>query len=361
MSVNKILRNETLQWRYDWHSFLDAPLKMLDITEEYFPTGEDWHRYMTTVAETAGILPNIEFNVQVDKVAEDGRPCVTLADGSERCAKARIFIGTGLQEKKEPYLEAIGGIPYSQMTKKLAKHKNVCILGNGNSGFEVAQNVYGVAERVVIFGRKPYRLSAVTRYTGDVRTKYLQVLENMNGKLLDDVGYFYFDTGKLNSDYLDEEQKKVVMNVMQVIEFIVDFKCERLVLTTGFQSRVPDGLNKDNLRFPPTEDWYRSTENPSVHYIGWLMHERDFQRGAGGFLSGYRYLIRNLFQHLHAVNEGLPYPYECLTKEEAIQKAISRLQIADDLVILQDGVIVRDVVVPDLDDPGTYQYYEGIT
>jgi hypothetical protein len=37
------------------------------------------------------------------------------------------------------------------------------------SGYEVAQNVYDIAERVTIYGKRPLRLSAVTRYTGDVR------------------------------------------------------------------------------------------------------------------------------------------------------------------------------------------------
>ena len=44
-----------------------------------------------------------------------------------------------------------------------------------HSAFELAQNLYNVADRVTLYGRSPHRLSAVTRYTGDVRVKYLQV------------------------------------------------------------------------------------------------------------------------------------------------------------------------------------------
>jgi hypothetical protein len=105
----------------------------------------------------------------------------------ERCARRRVFVGTGLREKSEPILEALfGGIPYSRMTKGAARRRRVCILGNGNAGNEVAQNAYGVADRgVTIFGNQAARLSAVTRYTGDVRIRFLQVLENFHGKLLD--------------------------------------------------------------------------------------------------------------------------------------------------------------------------------
>ena len=57
----------------------------------------------------------------------------------------------------------------------MTKKRRVCILGSGNSAFELAQNVYKVAERVVLYGRHAPRLSSVARYTGDVRIKYLQV------------------------------------------------------------------------------------------------------------------------------------------------------------------------------------------
>lgn len=93
------------------------------------------------------------------------------------------------------------------------------------------------------------------------------------------------------------------------------------------------------------------------------MHERDFQKGAGGFLSGYRYLIRNLVHHLNEVDFGIPYPYMVLSSEKDVAfKVQTRLEAAADLIILQDGVIIRDAIVPVLDgDPGTYHYYEGIS
>lgn len=352
ISVNKYTRNENQRLRYDWHSFLEAPRQMYDVTDEYFPKGQDFHRYMSLVAKEAGILPNVEFNVQVDRVLDDGTPCVLLSTGEKRCGKKRVFVGTGLTEKKEPYLQAMGGIPYSKITKDMARRRRVCILGNGNSGFEVAQNLFGVAEKVVLFGRSPPRWSSVTRYTGDVRTKYLQVLENYNAKLLDDVGFFSSDThyGSLDGlDGLSGSQKKVVETMVQVVTWLHEFQCETFVITTGFQSSTPTGLDMilgedeeganeyNRRRFPPTDDWYQSTNNPSVHFLGWLMHERDFRRGAGGFLSGYRYLVRNLFYQIHAENQGKPYPNEILTKEQAIARAVERVQTADDLIILQDG------------------------
>jgi cation diffusion facilitator CzcD-associated flavoprotein CzcO len=44
ISVNKNVQNETQRFRYDWHSMLDAPIKMWDISKDYFPTGRDWRK-----------------------------------------------------------------------------------------------------------------------------------------------------------------------------------------------------------------------------------------------------------------------------------------------------------------------------
>ena len=150
---------------------------------------------------------------------------------------------------------------------------------------------------------------------------------------------------------------------MDVVNWLKWYKCETFVITTGFQSNVPQGLSfsETSSRFPASTDWYKSVDNPSVHYIGWLMHERDFRRSAGGFLSGFRYLIRNLAYHVREEDANIAYPVEHLTREEVIRKVVTRFQTADDIFLLQDGVALRDVIVPDDEALGRYLYYEGIT
>ena len=173
ISVNKNVRDPRERLRYDWHSMLEAPVTMWNITKDYFPKGIHWHHYMTSVVKEAGI--RVEHGVEVDSIVKGDAPCVRLVDSTLRCANKRVFIGTGLKEKPEPLLRAMGGIPYSAIKKELAQDRRVCIAGNGNSGFEVAQNTFDVAERVTLYGRHPHRLSSITKYTGDVRVKYLQV------------------------------------------------------------------------------------------------------------------------------------------------------------------------------------------
>lgn len=357
ISVNKWTKDDKQRLLFDWHSMLEAPLRMLDVTNDYFPKGIDWQRYMARVVEEAEI--NVEFGVDVARIADDGTPCVVLRDGTVRCARYRVFVGTGQREKNEPYLEAMGGIPYSRMTREVAWHKRVCILGNGNAGFEVAQNVYDIADRVILYGKHPARLSSVTKYTGDVRVKFLQGVENFHGKLLDTI--WNFEGGRKATGpavNLNETQVQTVLEMAQAATWLEQYTCDVLVIATGFRSHVP-GLHFAS-RFPPTKDWYASDDSPFVHYIGWLMHEADFRKGAGGFLSGYRYLIRNLVHHVREEDHGVPFPYQTMTKEEVVARVIVRCQESHDLIILQDGVTVRDAIVPNVDGSNTYRYYEGI-
>lgn len=172
--------------------------------------------------------------------------------------------------------------------------------------------------------------------------------------------------------YLNSSQAELFKSIVTAVVIVNMHKCEILILATGFESQVPGMQIKG--RFPPSRDWYVSKENPAVHYIGWLMHQRDFRKGAGGFLSGYRYLIRNLAHHIREEDHNVPYPYLTLTGKEVLHHAINRFQISDDLVILQDGVVLRDMIVPvrisgeeDSDEEEIpvgdrlYHYYEGVT
>lgn len=380
ISVNKFTRNVTQRMRFDWHSFLDGPLLMRNVTKDYFPQGKDWQKYMKQTVELANIDQHIEFGVEVDKLSNDGSPCVVLKkDQRKVCAKYRMFIGTGMKEKKEPFLEALGGIPYSRMTREVAEEKTVCILGNGNAGYEVAQNVYDVADRVILYGKHPARMSAITRYTGDVRVKFMQPVENFHGKLLDTVYHFETSRGHKGLDQiLNQTQIDQVLDIVTAAGWLKTFSCEVFTIATGFRSYVPGIYIPSDRRFPESNDWYELPSHPgTAHYIGWLMHERDFRRGAGGFLSGYRYLIRNLINHVNELDHGVKYPYKLMTKEQAAQHGLYRIQVAHDILILQDGVTVRDAIVPVTSDDnenyddgdGTtansnqqmYRYYEGIT
>lgn len=208
---------------------------MWDVSKSYYPTGMEWHEYMNLVVDSAGI--DVEYGMEVSKLDSDGKPCVVMKDGSTICARYRVFVGTGLQEKDERYLRAIGGVRYSDVTLEMAEGKRVCILGNGNAGFETAQNLFTVADRVIVIGKRPTRVSAVTKYTGDVRVKFLTTLENFHGKLLDTVVHENLESHWLNildTPELNKNQKKELGKVLTAVTYVGQYDCELLVSMRDF-------------------------------------------------------------------------------------------------------------------------------
>jgi hypothetical protein len=330
---------------------------MQNVTSRYFPQRGELREYFERVVHLAGL--HVALNINIIRI-HPSRPCVVIdSSGMEvqYCARLRVLVATGLKPREEPVLKSMGGGLYSNYSREMAYRKKVCILGNGNSGYEVAQNVFDVAERVVIHGFHPMKLSAISRYTGDVRTKFIQVHENFHGKLLDTS--FYFDSPLLFGLHgkVHPEVEEEIRRSLQAAAYIDEYKCESLVICTGFRSFIPGFSLIRSLRFPVTNDWYTDEKNPFVHYIGWLMHQRDFQQGPGGFLSGYRYLIRNLVDHFH---NGGKARCRLLNTQDATARIIHRFQTADDLLVLQDGISVRDVLTP-LDQPDMWRYCDGVT
>lgn len=74
-------------------------------------------------------------------------------------------------------------------------------------------------------------------------------------------------------------------------------------------------------------------------------------------------MIRNLIQHVMLEDFGVEYPYLTFqTKEVVKQHVVKRIQVADDLIILQDGRVLRDAVLKvEVDGSIHYRYYEGVT
>ena len=98
-------------------------------------------------------------------------------------------------------------------------------------------------------------------------------------------------------------------------------------------------------------EWYESSVK-GAYYIGWHMHAHDWRQGAGGFVSGFRYLIRNLWHHIDGVGPRK------VSMEEIPRILSMRLWNASDLVIMQDGRVIRDIFVP-TEERGSFLYYEG--
>ena len=69
ISVNKRVANKTQIMRYDWHSMLETPISMWDVSQDYFPSGIDFHNYMNRVVKHANI--DVQYGVEVSNFDTD--------------------------------------------------------------------------------------------------------------------------------------------------------------------------------------------------------------------------------------------------------------------------------------------------
>ena len=84
-----------------------------------------------------------------------------------------------------------------------------------------------------------------------------------------------------------------------------------VVNCTGFKSdlgflagvlpEVPD-------KYPPTTPFYESRDAAGLYFLGALMHGRDARRSSGGFVHGFRYLIRSALTKLRCDRHGARWP-----------------------------------------------------
>ena len=308
LKYRKKLNVQGSDLRYDWHSLLNTPVDFRNFSTRFFPQRSEYQAYLKHVASSL----NVVYNTEVVQL-QDG-PCVVVVSSSQNivCAK-RVFVATGLEFTPRPELDKLGIMSYEQFENA---HKNgkldgefVCVLGNGNSAWEMAQASVDKARATTVYGRRPTRWSFVTKYAGDVRIKYGQPMENFHSKLLsfttvsssiingDESSNRYDYSGFLDSmveDTWDTKDKDLSGNAM----------CSIIFHAWGFQSKLIGQMKhgKDSI-FP--EDlgplWYESRSISGVHYIGWHMHKNDFRQGSGGFARGFRYLIRNLWKWVKSI------------------------------------------------------------
>jgi hypothetical protein len=321
--------------RYDFHSLLNAPRFN---SSNYFPLNKEYHSYLNTIS----VELNIIYNTSIVNVI--GGPCVVLFTGEKKCAK-KVFIATGLTPKLFPDMESFGVIPYSDFKISMVKNEKICILGNGNSAWEIAQASVPFAKSIILISRRETRWSMITKYTGDVRIKYAQPLENFHSKQLSLTNWGVF-VGKRN--FRDKLKEFISSKHAKYKIYNNQTYCTKYFLAWGFQSNIPGTTL--NSTFPDdVNNWYESNIS-NVHYIGWHMHEHDFMKGSGGFNVGFRYLIRNLWNHIHEVES------ELLSWKHVIDKAYDRIGKAVDILIMQDGEILRDVIIQ---EDFKWKYMEG--
>jgi len=312
ISLNKKYTGEAdndFNIRHDWNSLLnDENFLFTDFSDELYPTSTSLHEYLNKFAKKFEL--NIVYNTNVLTISKNNDTYeIQTNDTLYKCDK--LIMATGLSKPNYPknikILNEIKIKHYCDFNKNFTDNevlktyinKQVLIIGGGNAGYELANMLEKYCSTVIILGSNK-NLSIVSHYVGDIRTVYLPFLDTFYLKSLNGIDQLdknsqltiSYDNGKY---YLRSSSGATFYNG-KISTF------DEIILCTGwvFDKTI---FNFDisttiNDKYPSIKPNFESTNNPNLYFIGSLMHSKDYRKGSGGFIHGFRYLLK-LFMQLN--------------------------------------------------------------
>lgn len=215
-------------------------------------------RYLSTYASKYELNPHIHFNVAVGKVARaqearragplrlrfrllleasgDAASSLPHAAQTASLGCGVVVVAAGLPDpaypRSAPGFEFTEGYEDFDPATAAEKYRNkrVLILGTGNSAFEVANNISGVANIVQLCSRNPPRFSWQTHYAGDVRSINAAFLDMYQLK-----SQHYMDTCIVSSEtsVLQHPDGALEFDVTQADEIDEDYDTVRQAFYRG--------------------------------------------------------------------------------------------------------------------------------
>lgn len=336
ISLNKQYTGETdpdFNLRHDWNSLLsDEGCLFGEFSDELYPPADALHEYLNAFARRFSL--RIAHGVRVERVdrvdpqdqtrtqdqdqgstQETPRFRLTTTGGEGQYLCEKLVMASGLSRPYYPasiarppcvrhYADYAPGHFQDRQVLDAYKNKTVLLVGSGNAAYELANLLEKVCATVVVLGR-PRPLSIVSHYSGDVRSVYYPFLD----------GFFLKSLNAIDTT-LARDQELVVARDPATQRYTVRaanahgplYPSPRLasfhevVLCTGWTFDASlfrfEVRTTQNGKLPELDERYESVSAPGLYFVGALMHARDFRRSSGGFIHGFRYLVR-LFAQLH--------------------------------------------------------------
>jgi thioredoxin reductase len=311
--------------RHDWNSFLDAgkpgsPL-FRDFSTRAFPTADEMSKYCHAFNSFHNL--KIEHNRTIVRVKRKTKTNpnfmapqhnFTVFDQNGRKTKCEILIWA---TSRAPYLPNMEGIEHSisydspnfSTDPEFYTNKRVLILGLGNAAFETAQAIKDYAGVTNLIGRNygGLRFAYNTHYVGDIRAVNAHVTDTFLLKSLDtiDPGFDLTNgwleknatTGQIRLRFKGD---RVNLNYRDPFDVVISCLGWRFN-PTPFDDNIRPNVIMDG-KYPETTAEYESKNVPNLFFAGTLMHGLDFRKAAGGFIHGFRYLIRAQHRFLEVRN-----------------------------------------------------------
>lgn len=337
ISINKKYTgsdNIDFNLRHDWNSLLnDENFYFKEYSSDYFPNSNDLQKYLYDFSCKFNL--NIKYNLEINKIDKINDIFYLYNDENLIYKCKKLIIASGLSKKIMP------NIKYTEESKNKIFHyddfdnnyfkkeenllnfcnKNIVILGGGNSSFELANILLNYCATITIVSKNKIleNSSMITKYSGSLRMKYLGFLDNFYlkslGAIVEDIkkenflnhNYIQINDSSFEFVFLKNNESKDIDKIMgiNIPKGIIDY----FICCTGWgfnDSIFNFNIEKTiNNKYPKIDSNYQSTNINNLFFIGSLMHSHDYKISSGGFIHGFRYLIK-LFMSL---NYKVPYKF----------------------------------------------------
>lgn len=346
LSINKknnFFEEEEFNQRQDWNSLLcdDEEMKFTNYSDELFPDADVLVKYLEDFANFYKL--NIKYNEEVEHISrnEDKSFDVTTANG-DRYKCEVLLLGLGAVSSLVP--DDIEGIElttaYEDQSVDLEDYKNkrVAIIGTGNSAFETANYLSPVAAFVHVLGRTPPRFAWETHFVGDIRAVNNNIFDMYQLKSLHAVlnprikKVTKLENGNLQTHHeYDYPESKIPGTLKLTREYDYIIRC------TGWKWVNQTLFSEDTLpqtrvkgKYPVMNSTWESANVKDMYFIGAAMQGND-RKSSSGFIHGFRYNVKTLYNLLIEKYETTPYPsfeFKPFIWEEFVGLLYDRLSVS---------------------------------
>eukprot|EP00940_MAST-03C_sp_MAST-3C-sp2_P002766 g2766.t1 len=318
--------------RFDWHSMQatdEAWPRFTTRTDLFTPPAQEFVSYLEDTAQHHRL--RVRYRSEVVRVgarSSDGIREVHFIVGDNEMRESLlaryVILATGLEERVAgPDLEVNYTYGTAPMDCDTYRGRHVFVVGNGNSGMEMASYVIQncAAMRVWVLGHRPVQPSHHTHYVGNVRNTNLLPFESYLLKNLD----VLIDDGAVSEDWAAADFiRKTVAEGESDLSHVVIFAGGFRAATMNV-SGAPVPRSQRGSRYFDIGAFNELAGRPGIFAVGANAHSRDYHESAGGFVHGFRYTAKTVVQYL-AAGGVASWPYLAFeNRSEANESALDRV------------------------------------
>ena len=362
ISINKVYTGyddmET-NLRWDWNALLSDQEDLLFkyYSHDYFPDADALVKYLHDYAGRFNL--NIKYGVKVTKINKPDTFRVTDEQGNIYSCK-RLIVATGFAK---PYIPDIPGFELTENYVDVSIDPNdfinqkVLVIGKGNSAFETADNLIQTASVIHVLSPSPLTLAWKSHYVGHLRAVNNNFLDTYQLKSQNAV----LDASIEKIERRQDGKYVVSVSYTHAHGETEELLYDRVISCTGF--RFDPSIFDDtcqpalaiNNRYPAQTSQWESTNIEGLYFAGVLMQMRDLKKATSGFIHGFRYNIRILYNILENKYHNTSWSFSEveMTTESLVTAILERVNQTS--ALWQQFGFLCDVIVVSGDKAKYYQ------